>query len=57
MVGGTDHVACTVQLGTSLDTFKELGLPVAVNKLDGQMSCLMFSTGRSSNGATAATST
>jgi len=42
LVGGTDHTACVAQMRTILDTFEELGLPVAMNKLEGPTSCLTF---------------
>ena len=42
LVGGTDCAACAAQLGIVLDTFEELGLPVAMNKLEGPTSCLTF---------------
>ena len=42
LVDGTDYTACAAQMITTLDTFEELGLPVAMNKLQGPTSCLTF---------------
>ena len=42
MVGGTEYAACAVQLQIVLDTFKEMGLPVAMNKLEGPTQWLTF---------------
>ena len=39
LVGSTDYAACVAHV---LDTFEELGLPVALNKLEGPTSCLTF---------------
>jgi len=42
MVGDTDYAAGATQLRIVLDTFEELGLPVAMKKLEGPTSCLTF---------------
>jgi len=42
MVGGQEYAACAAQLKTVLNTFEELGLPIAMNKLEGPTVCLTF---------------
>ena len=42
LVGGTEYAACTNQLGIVLNTFEELGLLVALNKLEGPSARLTF---------------
>ena len=42
VVGGSRCQAGLAQLGIVLSTFDELGIPVAMNKLEGPTSCLTF---------------
>jgi len=42
LVRGTEYTACAAQLQIVLDTFEELGLPVARNKLEGPAQQLTF---------------
>ena len=42
LVGGTEYAACALQLKIILDTFQELGLPIALNKLEGPSTRLTF---------------
>ena len=42
IVGGPLYVACAAQLRIVLNTFEELGLPVAMNKLESPTPCLTF---------------
>ena len=42
LVGGTEYAGCAAQLQTVLDSFEELGLPIARNKLEGPTQRLTF---------------
>ena len=42
MAGSANYATCSAQLQIVLDTFEELGIPIARHKLEGPTSCLTF---------------